>query len=93
MSTKFDQRDDPSVVRNYGALMIELCAVVPDGVVCFFTRCLCCSANGRIGVVVVGGIGGGGVAVVPHSSQDLGTVSCGVTVFYVDWLFLFVASA
>lgn len=38
MSTKFDQRDDPSVVRNYGALMIELAAIVPDGVVCFFTR-------------------------------------------------------
>ncbi|CAM9956964.1 unnamed protein product [Ectocarpus sp. 6 AP-2014] len=37
MSTKFDQRDDPSVVRNYGALMIELAAIVPDGVVCFFT--------------------------------------------------------
>eukprot|EP00904_Undaria_pinnatifida_P005279 jgi/Undpi1/1881/HiC_scaffold_12.g05268.m1 len=37
MSTKFDQRDDPSVVRNYGALMIELAGIVPDGVVCFFT--------------------------------------------------------
>lgn len=37
MSTKFDQRDDPSVVRNYGALMIELSTIVPDGVVCFFT--------------------------------------------------------
>lgn len=38
MSTKFDQRDDPSVVRNYGALMIDLAGIVPDGVVCFFTR-------------------------------------------------------
>lgn len=41
MSTKFDQRDDPSVVRNYGALMIELAGTVPDGVVCFFTRYVC----------------------------------------------------
>ncbi|CAM9937713.1 unnamed protein product [Ascophyllum nodosum] len=37
MSTKFDQRDDPSVVRNYGALLIEFASIVPDGIVCFFT--------------------------------------------------------
>lgn len=26
-----------AVVRNYGNLLVELSAVVPDGVVCFFT--------------------------------------------------------
>jgi len=24
------------VVRNYGNLLIELCGIVPDGIVCFF---------------------------------------------------------
>ncbi len=28
---------DPSVVRNYGDLVIELAHTVPDGMVCFFT--------------------------------------------------------
>lgn len=42
MSTKFDQRDDPSVTRNYGALIIELASIVPDGIVCFFTRFVLC---------------------------------------------------
>ena len=26
-----------AVIRNYGNLLVEMCAVVPDGVVCFFT--------------------------------------------------------
>ena len=37
ISSQFDKRDDPSVVRNYGALLIDLAAVVPDGMICFFT--------------------------------------------------------
>lgn len=58
ISSKFDLRNDPAVVRlrflwlyvcvclslhnstqvrNYGALLIELSAHVPDGMVCFFT--------------------------------------------------------
>lgn len=36
VSTKFDMRNDPGVVRNYGRLLVELAAVVPDGVVAFF---------------------------------------------------------
>ncbi|CAM9967486.1 unnamed protein product, partial [Phaeothamnion confervicola] len=31
MSTKFDLREDPSVVRNYGSLLVELAGSVPDG--------------------------------------------------------------
>jgi hypothetical protein len=34
-------REDPSVVRNYGSLMIELAASIPDGIVCFFTSYRC----------------------------------------------------
>eukprot|EP01071_Lankesteria_metandrocarpae_P012565 Lankesteria_metandrocarpae@DN6040_c0_g1_i1.p1 len=37
LSSKFDLRNDVAVVRNYGALVIDLCKTVPDGVVCFFT--------------------------------------------------------
>lgn len=36
LSSKFEMRSDVSVVRNYGLLLLELCRVVPDGVVCFF---------------------------------------------------------
>ncbi|KAM7253928.1 hypothetical protein ACFE04_031610 [Oxalis oulophora] len=36
VSTKFDMRSDPGVVRNYGKLLVEMVAVVPDGIVCFF---------------------------------------------------------
>ncbi len=33
MSTKFEMRGDPGVVRNYGRTLVELAAVVPDGLV------------------------------------------------------------
>jgi DNA excision repair protein ERCC-2 len=36
VSTKFDMRSDPGVVRNYGRLLLEMVGAVPDGVVCFF---------------------------------------------------------
>ncbi|RMX45958.1 hypothetical protein pdam_00020986 [Pocillopora damicornis] len=36
MTTKFETRDDMSVIRNYGNLLAEMSAVVPDGIVCFF---------------------------------------------------------
>ena len=37
MSTRPNMRDEPSVVRNYGNLVAELCGSVPDGVVVFFS--------------------------------------------------------
>lgn len=36
VSTKFDMRSDPGVVRNYGRLLLEMVTAVPDGIVCFF---------------------------------------------------------
>lgn len=36
ISTKFDDRDDSSIIRNYGALLAELSETVPDGIVWFF---------------------------------------------------------
>lgn len=33
VSTKYEMRGDPGVVRNYGRLLVELAAVVPDGLV------------------------------------------------------------
>eukprot|EP00899_Mesostigma_viride_P004876 jgi/Mesvir1/1438/Mv14431-RA.2 len=36
VSTKFDMRNDPGVVRNYGRLLVGMAEVVPDGIVCFF---------------------------------------------------------
>eukprot|EP00897_Mesotaenium_endlicherianum_P010484 jgi/Mesen1/9464/ME000627S08848 len=32
----FDMRSDPGVVRNYGRLLTDMAATVPDGIVCFF---------------------------------------------------------
>ena len=40
MTSKFEARDDTAVIRNYGALLSEAAAIVPDGVVCFFTSYL-----------------------------------------------------
>ncbi|EGC30807.1 hypothetical protein DICPUDRAFT_50564 [Dictyostelium purpureum] len=37
ISTKFDVRSDTAVVRNYGSLLVEVSAIVPDGIICFFT--------------------------------------------------------
>uniref|UniRef100_A0A915CWU7 ATP-dependent helicase C-terminal domain-containing protein n=1 Tax=Ditylenchus dipsaci TaxID=166011 RepID=A0A915CWU7_9BILA len=37
MTSRFESRDDPSVIRNYGSLILELANVVPDGIVVFFT--------------------------------------------------------
>jgi DNA excision repair protein ERCC-2 len=36
ISSRFEVRNDPSVVRNFGTLLIEYCKIVPDGIVVFF---------------------------------------------------------
>ncbi|KAK2952140.1 putative General transcription and DNA repair factor IIH helicase subunit XPD [Blattamonas nauphoetae] len=36
LSTRFSVRNDPSIVRNFGSLLIEVTRIVPDGVVAFF---------------------------------------------------------
>lgn len=36
ISSKFEVRNDPSVVRNYGSLLIEFAKITPDGMVVFF---------------------------------------------------------
>jgi DNA excision repair protein ERCC-2 len=36
VSTQFEMRKEPGVVRNYGRMLVELAGVVPDGLVCFF---------------------------------------------------------
>ncbi|KAJ2139837.1 TFIIH/NER complex ATP-dependent 5'-3' DNA helicase subunit [Coemansia sp. RSA 788] len=36
ISSKFEVRNDPAVVRNYGNLLTEMARVVPDGIVAFF---------------------------------------------------------
>ena len=37
VSTRYEDRGDMGVIRNYGAMLVELCGVIPDGVVAFFT--------------------------------------------------------
>jgi len=36
VSTKFDMRDDPGVIQNYGRILIDMAASIPDGMVAFF---------------------------------------------------------
>lgn len=36
MTSRFQIRNDPAVVRNYGILLIEFAKITPDGLVCFF---------------------------------------------------------
>ena len=37
MTTKFESRTDQSNILNYGLLLLEMCAVIPDGIAVFFT--------------------------------------------------------
>ena len=36
ISTRFEERNDMSIIRNYGTLLLETAKVVPDGICCFF---------------------------------------------------------
>ena len=40
ISSKFETRTDPAVIRNYGNLLVDMSNIVPDGIVCFFTSYL-----------------------------------------------------
>ena len=40
MSSRYESREDNAVIRNYGNLLVEVAAAVPDGIVCFFTSYL-----------------------------------------------------
>ncbi len=37
ISTRYELRQDIAVIRNYGQLLIDASAVIPDGICCFFT--------------------------------------------------------
>jgi DNA excision repair protein ERCC-2 len=36
LSTAYSKRDQPTLIRGYGSLLLEMCRTVPDGIVCFF---------------------------------------------------------
>lgn len=36
ISSQFEVRNDPAVVRNFGAILVEYSKIVPDGIVAFF---------------------------------------------------------
>lgn len=36
ISSRFEVRNDPSVVRNFGSILIEYSKAVPDGIIAFF---------------------------------------------------------
>ena len=36
MSSRFEVRNDPAVVRNFGSILVEFSKIVPDGLVAFF---------------------------------------------------------
>ena len=40
VSSKFDTRHDPNVIKNYGRMLVDLAGTVPDGMVCFFVSYL-----------------------------------------------------
>lgn len=40
ITSRFESREDAAVIRNYGNLILELAAIVPDGIVVFFTSYL-----------------------------------------------------
>jgi len=40
ISSRYETREDMAVIRNYGNLLVEMSASVPDGIVCFFVSYL-----------------------------------------------------
>ena len=36
ITSKFEARADAAVIRNYGNLLADMSAVIPDGIACFF---------------------------------------------------------
>jgi len=36
ISSKYEVRNDPPVVRNFGNILLDFARIVPDGIVCFF---------------------------------------------------------
>ena len=36
ISSRFEVRNDPAVVRNFGNILVEYSKIVPDGIVAFF---------------------------------------------------------
>ena len=36
ISSRFEVRNEPGVVRNFGSILMEMSRVVPDGIVAFF---------------------------------------------------------
>lgn len=36
ISSRFEVRNDPAVVRNFGTVLVDFCKSVPDGIVAFF---------------------------------------------------------
>lgn len=36
ISSRFEVRNDPAVVRNFGSILIDMSKTVPDGIVAFF---------------------------------------------------------
>lgn len=36
ISSRFEVRNDPAVVRNFGSILIDMAKTVPDGIVAFF---------------------------------------------------------
>lgn len=36
ISSRFEVRNDPAVVRNFGSILIETSKNIPDGIVAFF---------------------------------------------------------
>ncbi|CAJ0963862.1 unnamed protein product, partial [Mesorhabditis belari] len=40
VTSRFESRAEPSVIRNYGNLVIDMAKIVPDGIVVFFTSYL-----------------------------------------------------
>lgn len=56
ISSRFEVRNDPAVVRNFGSILIEYSKIVPDGIVAFFPSYLYMEAivaawNDMVGIV------------------------------------------
>jgi len=60
ISSQFEVRNDPAVVRNFGSILIEYSKIVPDGIVAFFPSYLYMESIVAAWNDMVGGWRGGG---------------------------------
>ncbi len=80
ISSRFEVRNDPAVVRNFGSILIDMSRVVPDGIVAFFPSYLYMESIVSAWYDMVGHSAGTYMLMLSRVSS----VRCGSTSYYLS---------